>query len=180
MSKQRKMVALFPGAFDPVTHGHIDIVQRASKLYHLLIVAVGNNPEKEELFTARERVDMFQQHVGDITNVKVESYDGLTVAFARKTGAGVILRGIRDNVDLHAELEIANTNLLIADIETVFLMASDRHALTSSRLIKQIVSIGGYKPDRLSRLVPLDVAQRLEAKLQEKRDPRQASSQPRS
>ncbi len=167
------MTALFPGAFDPVTHGHLDIIQRAAKLYHRLIVAVGNNPEKEELFTAGERVEMIQQHVADLTNVEVQSYDRLTVEFAREAGAGVILRGIRDNVDLHAELEIANTNLIISDIETVFLMASDQHALTSSRLIKQVVAIGGYDPDRLARLVPLDVAKRLEAKLREKSDPGQ-------
>jgi len=165
------MVALFPGAFDPVTHGHLDIIQRASKLYDRLIVAVGHNPEKLDLFTATERVEMIERHVSRLPNVEVRSYDGLTVEFARKAVASVILRGIRDNVDLHAELEIANTNLLISDIETVFLMASDQYALTSSRLIKQIVSIGGYDRDRLARLVPLDVAEQLEARLRERESP---------
>jgi pantetheine-phosphate adenylyltransferase len=90
---------------------------------------------------------------------------GLTVEYARAVGARVILRGIRDNVDLHAELEIATTNLIIGGIETVFLMTSGQHMLTSSTLIKQIVEIGRYDSDRLARLVPLDVAKKLEQRL---------------
>lgn len=164
-----KMVAIFPGAFDPLTLGHLDIIERASRLYVRLIVAVGHNPEKQDVFTADERVEMIRSHVVQLPNVEVLAYNGLTVKFARQVGAGVILRGIRDNVDLHAELEIANTNLAISDIETIFMMASDQHALTSSRLIKQIVSIGGYDAGRLARLVPLDVAQRLEARLRERK-----------
>ncbi len=165
MRRQRPNLAIFPGTFDPVTHGHLDIIQRASKLYERLIVAVGENPLKTRVFTLEERKDMLVEHIPDLSNVEVRVYSGLTVEFARSVGAGVILRGIRDNVDLHAELEIATTNLIIGDVETVFLMTGGQHMLTSSNLIKQIVEIGRYDTDRLARLVPLDVAKRLEERL---------------
>jgi len=158
-------IAVFPGMFDPVTHGHLDIIRRASKLYEKLIMGVGDNPLKTEVFTQEERREMLEQHTSDLPNLEVRTYSGLTVEFARSVGAGVILRGIRDTVDLHAELEIATTNLIIGGIETVFLMTSGQHILTSSALIKQIVEIGEYDTDRLARLVPLDVAKRLEERL---------------
>ncbi len=165
MPRQTPNLAIFPGTFDPVTHGHLDIIQRASKLYERLIVAVGENPLKTRVFTLEERKDMLIEHISDLSNVEVRIYSGLTVEFARSVGAGVILRGIRDNVDLHAELEIATTNLIIGDVETVFLMTSGQHMLTSSNLIKQIVEIGRYDTGHLARLVPLDVARRLEERL---------------
>lgn len=157
--------ALFPGAFDPVTHGHLDIIQRAAGLYDRLVVAVGHNPLKTEVFTVDERKAMLVKHTRKLRNVEVMAYSGLTVEFARKLGARVILRGLRDNVDLHAELEIAMTNRIIGDIETVFLLTSGQHILTSSTLIKQVVEIGQYDPAHLSRLVPLDVAKKLETRL---------------
>lgn len=165
MSRPRASVAIFPGMFDPVTYGHLDIIQRASKLYPKLIVAVGHNPLKAEVFSSEERRDMLLEHTADLSNVEIQAYDGLTVEFAKTVGAAVILRGIRDNVDLHAELEIATTNRIIGDIETVFLMTDSQHILTSSALIRQIVEIGDYDADHLSRLVPLDVAKRLEQRL---------------
>lgn len=165
MPRQTPNLAIFPGTFDPVTHGHLDIIQRASKLYERLIVAVGENPLKTRVFTLEERKDMLIEHIPDLSNVEVRIYSGLTVEFARSVGAGVILRGIRDNVDLHAELEIATTNLIIGGVETVFLMTSGQHMLTSSNLIKQIVEIGRYDTGHLARLVPLDVAKRLEERL---------------
>jgi pantetheine-phosphate adenylyltransferase len=158
-------LALFPGTFDPVTHGHLDIIRRAAKLFGRLIVAIGENPMKAQVFTADERKAMMLDHTSGIPNVEVRTYSGLTVDFARTVGAKVILRGIRDAVDLHAELEIATTNLIIGDMETVFLMTSGQHIVTSSTLIKQIVEIGCYDPDHLSRLVPLDVAKKLEQRL---------------
>lgn len=157
--------ALFPGTFDPVTHGHLDIIRRASRLFGRLIVAVGENPLKAQVFTPEERREMLVHHTSDLPNIEVRTYSSLTVDFAQEVGARVILRGIRDAVDLHAELEIATTNLIIGDLETVFLMTSRQHVVTSSTLIKQIVEIGRYDPDHLSRLVPLDVAQRLEERL---------------
>lgn len=168
MHQSTASVAIFPGAFDPVTHGHLNIIERAAKLYETLVVAVGVNPLKKEVFTPAERVEMLVKFSGHLPNVMVRSYTGLTVDFARELGAGVIVRGIRDNVDLHAELDIANVNLIIGDIETVFLMTSHEHALTSSALIKQIVEIGGYDENRLSRLVPKEVARRLHERLHKK------------
>jgi len=165
MREHTTVVAVFPGMFDPVTYGHLDIIQRACSLYDRLIVAVGHNPLKTEVFTPEERVEMLVQHTADLPNVEVRTYSGLTVEFARNVGARVILRGIRDTVDLHAELEIAMTNRIIGGIETVFLMTSGHHILTSSTLIKQIVEIGRYDSDHLARLVPLDVAKRLEDRL---------------
>lgn len=165
MSEQETNLAIFPGMFDPVTLGHVDIIQRASKLFDRLLVAVGLNPLKTEVFTAEERLEMVVAHTADLPNVEVRTYTGLTVEFARSVGARVILRGIRDNVDLHAELEIATTNRIIGGIETVFLMTAGHHILTSSTLIRQVVEIGGYDTDHLARLVPLDVAKRLEERL---------------
>lgn len=158
-------VAVFPGMFDPVTHGHLDIIRRASSLYQRLIVAVGENPLKTAVFPQDERRDMLIAHTKQFDNVEVLTYGDLTVEFARHVGAGVILRGIRDTVDLHAELEIAMANRIIGDIETVFLMTSGQHILTSSTLIKQIVEIGHYDTNHLTRLVPQDVAKRLEQRL---------------
>ena len=169
MTKQDASLAIFPGSFDPVTHGHLDIIRRGARLYEKLIVAVGENPVKTAVFPLEERRQMVVQHTQDLPNVEVLTYDGLTVDFAHSVGAGVILRGIRDNVDLHAELEIAMTNLIIGDIETVFLMTGGQHILTSSALIKQIVEIGRYDADHLARLVPLDVAKRLGERL--RKDP---------
>ena len=165
MPEPNSSIAIFPGAFDPVTYGHLDIIRRAARLYEELIVAIGHNPMKEQVFTPDERAEMLVQHTTEISNVEVQTYTGLTVEFARQAGVRVILRGIRDTVDLHGELEIATTNRIIGDIETVFLMTSDEHVLTSSTLIKQIVEIGTFDPDHLSRLVPLDVAKRLHARL---------------
>ncbi|MEK6675187.1 MAG: pantetheine-phosphate adenylyltransferase [Planctomycetota bacterium] len=158
-------IAIFPGTFDPMTHGHLDIIRRASKLFDRLIVAVGENPLKEQVFTPNERKDMLITHTCDLPNVDVQTYSTLTADFAQSVGARVILRGIRHTVDLHDELEIASLNLLIGNLETVFLMTSRLHILTSSTLIKQIVEIGRYDTDTLARLVPLDVAKKLEERL---------------
>lgn len=157
-------LAVFPGTFDPLTHGHLDIIRRAARIFDRLIVAVGQNPEKSQWFTAAERVEMIAELTGDLANVSVESFDGLTMDYVRRVGAGVILRGIRDSDDLRVELQAANTNLLVGGVETVFLMTSDQHALTSSTFIKQIVEMGGCSHDRLSRLIPENVLNRLETR----------------
>jgi pantetheine-phosphate adenylyltransferase len=170
MPQTSSNLAIFPGTFDPLTYGHLDIIERAAKLYERLIVAVGHNPTKEAVFTAEERVAMLKEHTHTMTNVEVRTYDGLTIEFARKVGAKVILRGIRDNVDLHDELEIATTNRIISGVETVFLLTSDQYVLTSSTLIKQIVELGEYDANHLARLVPLDVAKRLEDRLRKKNE----------
>lgn len=154
-------VAVFPGTFDPLTHGHLDIIRRGARLFDRLVIGIGHNPQKQALFTGPERQAMLEQEVADLPSVEVRCYEGLTMEFVQSLGAKIILRGIRDTIDLHAELQAANTNLLVGDVETVFLMASDQHALTSSTLIKQIVELGGSDPKRLTRLVPPAVLDRL-------------------
>ncbi len=165
MPEARPIVAVFPGAFDPVTNGHLDIIRRAEKLFDKLIVGVGQNPEKPEVFSPQERVAMIEAELHGSPNVSVMAYEGLTMEFVRSVGARAILRGIRDSADLRAELQAANTNLLVGDVETVFLMTSDQHALTSSTLIKQVVDLGGHGTQRLTRLVPERVLKKLLKKL---------------
>ena len=169
MAGNAKLIAIFPGTFDPITHGHLDIIQRAHKLVDQLIIGIGRNPEKESLFTAEERVELIRDLVRDLKNIRVEAYDGLTYAFAVAQHARVIIRGIRDSVDLRTELQAANTNLIVGEIETIFLMTSDQHALTSSSFIKQIVELGPWKAERLARLVPPAVAERLHQRILERR-----------
>ncbi len=160
-----KRIAVFPGSFDPITNGHLDIIERAAMLFDELIVAVGRNPEKAEALSRDERVEMIAGLVERLPNVKVSSYDGLTIDFVRQVKADVIVRGIRDSVDLRDELQAANTNLIVGGVETVFLMAAEQFALTSSTFIKQIVSMGGQEAERLSALVPRQVLERLRRKL---------------
>lgn len=164
MASQQKSVAAYPGVFDPFTNGHLDIIRRGSRLFDRLVVAIGRNPMKSEVFSAQERVEMIEEVVRDIPGIEVDSYEGLTMKYVRKIGATYILRGIRDTADLRDELQAANTNLMVGDVETIFLMTSDQHALTSSSLIRQVVELGGYDPQRLARLVPPSVVAHLEAK----------------
>jgi pantetheine-phosphate adenylyltransferase len=165
MTEHIETVAIFPGTFDPITHGHLDIIRRGRRLFSKLIVAVGINPEKAQLFTPDERVEMICPLVADMDNVEVRRYDRLTVDFARDVNATFILRGVRDIVDLRNELQQANTNLIVGDIETVFILTAHEHVLTSSTLIKQIVELGGDDRTRLSRIVPESVLARLHAKI---------------
>lgn len=158
-------LAVFPGTFDPVTLGHLDIIRRGASIFGRVIVAVGCNPEKAEWFSPAERIEMIRELTDDLPNIGVESYEGLTVDYVRKMGAKVILRGIRDSVDLRTELQTANTNLMVGDVETVFLLTSDQHALTSSALIKQVVEMGCYDRSRLTRLIPKEVIDRIEKRL---------------
>ncbi len=165
MSRNHAIRAVFPGTFDPITNGHLDIIKRATVLADELIIAVGHNPQKQALFSPEERVEMVRELTTDMAGVRVESYQGLTGDFVQSVKAHLIVRGIRDNVDLHYELEQANINLAIADIETVFLLTRDQFAMTSSTYIKQIVELGYQDLDRLGRIVPLSVARRLRDKL---------------
>lgn len=139
----RRRIGLFPGQFDPITNGHLDVIRRGVGLFDLLIVAVGINPEKTELFHLNERVAMIRGILKDIPAVQVEKYTGLTVDFARRVKATAMLRGIRDVSDLRYELQLALANRTVGGIETVFIMTGDQYALTSSSLIRQVVSLGG-------------------------------------
>jgi pantetheine-phosphate adenylyltransferase len=165
MSSHKPIRGVFPGTFDPITNGHLDIIRRANALVDELIVAVGHNPEKEAIFTPAERVQMISELVSDMEGVQVQAYQGLTAEFALSRNAKVIIRGIRDNVDLHFELQQANVNMVVGEVETVFLMARDQFAMISSTYIKQIVELGMHDLERLSRLLPPKVAARLRDKV---------------
>jgi pantetheine-phosphate adenylyltransferase len=136
-------IGVFPGQFDPITNGHLDVIRRGVKLFDELIVGVGINPEKRELFTLDERVRMIRTLLKDEAGVRVEKYAGLTVDFVRQSKATAILRGIRDVSDLRYEFQLALANRAVGDVETVFIMAGDQYALTSSSLIRQVVALGG-------------------------------------
>jgi pantetheine-phosphate adenylyltransferase len=160
MAQREKRIAIFPGTFDPITLGHLDVIQRGRKLFDELIIAVGENPEKSALFTQAERADLIRKLVADHANVRVAIFTGLTVDYARDVGAAAILRGIRNSSDLQFEFQIALTNRAVAGVETVFIMTSTQFAFTSSSLIKQIAGMGGD----VSALVPSLVVEAMRAK----------------
>ena len=164
MAHRKLIRGVFAGAFDPITNGHLDIIRRARDFVDELIVAVGHNPEKKDLFSTEERLEMLRELIGDLPRVRIEAYEGLTAEFVRAIDATALIRGIRDNVDLHYELQQANINMAVAGVETIFLMTRDQFALTSSTYIKQIVELGCTDQERLSRLVPPPVAERLRKK----------------
>ncbi len=153
-------IGVFPGQFDPITRGHVDIIKRGSIMFDELIVAVGVNPEKRELFSIEERAAMIRELVGDMPAVRVEKYVGLTADFVREHGAIAILRGIRDVSDLRYEFQLALANRAVGGVETIFIMTGDQYALTSSSLIRQVVSLGG-DVKQLGAVVPENVVQRL-------------------
>jgi pantetheine-phosphate adenylyltransferase len=149
--------AIFPGSFDPITNGHLDVVHRGTKLFDELIIAVGTSPVKNQLFAPEERVEMIAELITDMPNVSVESFEGLTVEYAAKKKADVILRGLRSLTDFQYEFQLAMTNRAVAGIETVFVMTSEQYGFTSSTLIRQVGSLGG----NLSKLIPQNVQERL-------------------
>lgn len=157
-------IGLFPGTFDPLTNGHLDVIRRGQGLFDQLIVAIGRNPAKREIFSAEERLEMINQILREECDdhVVAQDFAGLTVDFARHVNATAILRGIRNVTDLNFEFQLALTNRAIADIETVFIMTGESTAFTSSTLIKQIASAGDI--DRLHALLPKVVLDRLKEK----------------
>jgi pantetheine-phosphate adenylyltransferase len=154
-------VAVYPGVFDPVTLGHLDIIRRGTALFDRLMVAVASNPDKQPLFTTEDRAALLRDAVADLKNVAVDSYEGLTVEFVRRHGASVILRGLRQHSDFEYEYQLALTNRTIAGVETVFVMADEKVAYISSRLVREVASLGGD----VSKLVPPNVAKALRKKL---------------
>lgn len=153
--------AIFPGSFDPITNGHMDVISRAIKLFDQLIIAVGRSPVKNQLFTPEERVEMIAELIADMPGVLVESFEGLTVEYARRKKADVILRGLRSLTDVQYEFQLAMTNRAVAGIETVFVMTSEQYGFTSSTLIREIASLGG----NLSNLIPKSIHDRLQLRL---------------
>ncbi len=161
----RKFVrAIFPGSFDPITNGHLDVIGRGIKLFDELIIAVGRSPVKNQLFTPEERVEMIAELIADMPGISVESFDGLTVEYAAKKKADVILRGLRSLTDVQYEFQLAMTNRAVAGIETVFVMTSEQYGFTSSTLIRQVASLGG----NLTKLIPKNVHKRLQQHLKKR------------
>jgi pantetheine-phosphate adenylyltransferase len=154
--------ALYPGTFDPPTNGHIDLIQRGSKLFEHLTVAILNNPVKNPLFTVEERVEMLRESTVALGNVSVATFDGLMVEFARQQGAKAVLRGIRAISDYEYEFQMALMNRRLApEIETVFLQPAGRYSFVSSRMLKEVFSFGGD----VSGLVPPNVLKRLRGRI---------------
>ena len=146
---KKQRIGLYPGTFDPVTNGHIDIISRSSRLMDKLVIGVAINTGKGPLFSVEERVELVQAEVKEIasrngTVIEVQSFEGLLIDFARKLGACMIVRGLRAVSDFDFEFQMAGMNYRMApDIETVFLMASERHQFIASRLVKEVATLGG-------------------------------------
>ena len=153
--------AIYPGSFDPVTNGHLDVVERARKLFDEVIVAVAINDEKQPLFSLRERLDLLQRTLGNIENVRIAQFKGLLVKFAKAEKAGAVIRGLRAISDFEFEFQMALMNRkLDAEIETIFLMPKEEYTYLSSRIVKEIAHLGGD----VSGFVPTCVAKALNRK----------------
>jgi pantetheine-phosphate adenylyltransferase len=153
--------AIYPGSFDPVTNGHLDVVERARKLFDEVIVAVADNDEKQPLFPLEERLDMLRQTVGKLDNVRVAQFDGLLVGFARTEKANAVIRGLRAVSDFEFEFQMALMNRKLENsVETIFLMPKEEYTYLSSRLVKEIARLGG----NVSKFVPEIVAASLDKK----------------
>ena len=155
------LTALCPGTFDPVTNGHLDIVERASRLFDTVVVAVVENPAKEPLFAPEERVTMLKEAVAGLANVEVESFSGLLVDYAARRDAKIIVKGLRAVSDFDYELQMAQMNHHLAGVETCFVPTSPKWSYLSSSLVKEIA---GYGAD-VRGLVPDNVRERLREKL---------------
>ena len=155
-------IAVYPGSFDPITNGHIDVAIRASKLFDKLIIAVYGTPNKHLLFTAEERVELGKRAVANLSNVEVVSFHGLAVDFARQVGAKVMVRGLRMSADFEREFEMAMMNKkLNPELELVCFMASQEYQFLSSSLLKEVASLEGC----INGLVPEHVAKALRKKV---------------
>ncbi|SEP72362.1 Phosphopantetheine adenylyltransferase [Lachnospiraceae bacterium RM5] len=164
-----KKIGIYPGSFDPVTKGHIDMIERAAKLFDVLYVAVLNNNSKSPLFSFNERVKMLEEITRDIPNVKVDSFEGLLVDYADKVGACTIVRGLRAVTDFEYEISMAQTNrTLNGKIDTVFLTTSPEYAYLSSSTVREVAMYGGD----FRQFVPESVARCIDSKLKEKMEAR--------
>ena len=160
--KPSNVVAIYPGSFDPITNGHLDLIQRGSRLFDRLIVSILRNETKQPLFTVEERIEMLREVVQNYPNIEVASFNGLLVDYAAAHEATVLLRGIRAISDYEYELQMALMNRrLRPEIETVFLLAQEAYSFISSRLVKEVFSLGGD----ISGLVPPGVEARMRRQL---------------
>ena len=154
--------AIYPGSFDPVTNGHLDVIDRARKLFDEIVVAVALNDQKEPLFSLEERLDFLRQTIGDLDNVKIAKFEGLLVEFAVEQKAAAVIRGLRAVSDFEFEFQMALMNRkLEANVETIFLMPKEEYTYLSSRIVKEIARLGGDT----TKFVPAMVASSLRKKL---------------
>jgi len=159
----KKVTAIYPGSFDPPTNGHLDLIERGSKIFDELVVAILRNPDKDPLFSLGERRRMLEALTAEFHNVRVDTFDGLTVDYAAKMKASAVLRGIRALSDYEYELQMALMNRkLQPNLETVFMMPAEQYSYLSSRLVREVAKLGGSIAD----LVPQMVEQRLREKLE--------------
>jgi pantetheine-phosphate adenylyltransferase len=155
---QHSVLAIYPGSFDPITNGHLDLIQRGARMFGRLIVAILRNESKAPMFSVEERMEMLREVVAKYPNVEVDSFDGLLVDYAARRSATVLLRGIRAISDYEYELQMALMNRrLRPDIETIFMMANEAYSFISSRLVKEVGHLGG----NISGLVPASVETRV-------------------
>jgi pantetheine-phosphate adenylyltransferase len=152
---------IYPGSFDPLTYGHLDVLQRAAKLFDKVIIAVANNETKKPLFSLRERVELVQKAVKDLPNVETDSFSNLLVEFAEKRGASAVIRGLRAVSDFEFEFQLALMNRKLNErIETIFMMPRGAYTFLSSRIVKEVARLGGD----ISPFVPEHVQKALKAK----------------
>jgi len=157
-----KVIAVYPGSFDPVTYGHIDLIERGLKIFDKLIVAVAENPRKAPLFSLGERVEMLRQVLEGVEGVEVDQFEGLLVKYAEKVGAKVVLRGVRAISDFEYEFQMALTNRKLSpSLETVFMMPNEKYSYLSSQLIKEIVAMGADVSDFVPPLVEVKLREKL-------------------
>lgn len=167
MNHHRSLKAIYPGSFDPPTMGHMDIIERVSRLIDELVVVVGRNPQKgEPLFSVDERIEMLTESCSHLDNVRVESFGGLLIDYAIKEGASVIIRGLRAVSDFEGEFQMAQMNRRLSDnIETLFVMTNWEHSYLSSSAVREVADLGGP----YAGLVPVPVERRLKAQYEKKK-----------
>jgi pantetheine-phosphate adenylyltransferase len=157
-------IAIYPGTFDPITNGHLDIIRRASRLFGKIIVAVSNNPRKRSLFSLGERKKMIQEAVDDLHNIEVDIFRGLLVRYAKKKGATILIRGLRAISDFESEFQMALMNRkLMPEMETVYLMPSEEYTYINSTIVKEVARLGG----QIDCFLPPVVAKALRGKVEE-------------
>ena len=159
-------LAVYPGSFDPITLGHLDVVERASRLFERLVIGVGINQEKKLLFTAEERVELIRLSTAHLNNIEILTYQGLTVKFARQLGSNIVIRGVRPITDIPAELTMMMANRRLApDVETLFMIADGELAHVSSSLIKTLLLRGDDEPvadeQTLANFLPMPIVQKV-------------------
>lgn len=161
----KRKIAIVPGSFDPITYGHIDIIKRSAQLFDEVIVAILVNPDKKYLFTLEEREEMINESIKDFKNIKVDSFSGLLVNYAKKVNSTVIVRGLRAVSDFEYEMQLTFMNKALDDnIETFYMMANKQYSFISSSIVK---GVSGFGAD-LSKFVPKHVEERLEKKVKER------------